>query len=245
MPGIGTLINVITVIIGGSFGLLIGGKISEGLENTVMKGLGLITLVIGIDMALGTKMIFIPMGSVVVGGMIGHWLDIAGKLDSFGDFMKVKSQRVFKKGFKKGDFSKGFVTASLVFCVGPMTVLGSIQDGLSGDFSLLAVKAGLDGFAAMAFASTMGVGVLFSVITLIVYQGGLTMAAAGMRSTFAGMDVSNSIAINELSATGGVLIIGIGLLLLEIADVKVSNYLPAIFIAPLLVFLLQVFGVSI
>nr|AGF92837.1 membrane protein containing DUF554 [uncultured organism] len=245
MPGIGTLINIITVLIGGTVGLLLGERVSENMKEAVMRGLGLLTLVLGFRMALGTENIFISMGSIVFGGILGTWWQLETRLDELGDRFERRFEQTVGEFGGSGNFSKGFVTASLVFCVGPITVLGAIEDGLVGNFKLLAIKSGLDGFAAMAFASTLGVGVLFSVITLIVYQGGLTYAAALFSGTLAGVDVSNSLAVNELSATGGILIIGIGLLLLEIADLKVSNYLPALFIAPLIVGLLTTFGITI
>lgn len=245
MVGIGTVINVIAVLIGGTVGLSLQGRLTEDLRETVMKGLGLITLVIGFRMALETQNVFVPMGSIVIGGLIGEWGMLKNKLDRFGEYLKAKSSLLLDGSSGYSTFSKGFVTASLVFCVGPMTILGAIQDGLTGNFKLLAVKSGLDAFAAMAFAATLGIGVLFSVITLIVYQGGLTLLAASLAGQMAGMDVANSMAVNELSATGGILIIGIGLMLLEIKDIKVTNYLPSIVIAPAVVALLAFFGVSI
>ncbi|MFP4646675.1 MAG: DUF554 domain-containing protein [Candidatus Acetothermia bacterium] len=243
MKGIGTLINIATVSVGGSLGLLVGRRLSENLKTTVMRGLGLITLVIGFRMAFETLSIFVPMGSVVVGGVVGEMLGIKTHLDSLGAAFKRKFAQ-YGGGGDQDTFSKGFVTASLVFCVGPMTVIGAVQDGLTGDFTLLAIKAGLDGFAAMAFASTLGLGVLFSIFTLVFYQGGLTLLAALLSSSLAGVNVAETAAVNELSATGGVLIIGIGLMILEIKEVKVSNYLPAIILAPLIVLAISYFGIS-
>ena len=244
MIGTGTIINIATVLVGGTVGLLVGERLSENLEDIVMKGLGLITLVIGFRMALGTENVFIPMASVVFGGLIGELAGIKSKLDSLGDYLKRWMVHVFPSTSSEGDFTKGFVTASLVFAVGPMTFLGAIQDGLTGNFQLLAIKSGLDGFASMIFASTLGVGVLFSIFTLIFYQGGITLLAFFARGGLGPEQVSNSLAVGELSATGGILIIGIGLALLEIKDVKVSNFLPAILFAPALVLLLSLIGVN-
>lgn len=244
MPGTGTLLNIVTVILGGSVGLLLGERLSENLQDIVMKGLGLVTLVIGFRMALDTQSIFIPMASVAIGGLVGELLGIKTRLDHLGDLMKQTFSRLLPFSSEAGNFTKGFVTASLVFAVGPMTFLGAIQDGLTWNFQLLAVKSGLDGFAAMIFASTLGVGVLFSVLTLTVYQGGITLLALLARGSLGAEAVANSTAVGELSATGGMLIIGIGLALLEIKDVKVSNFLPAIFIAPLSVLLLSLIGIS-
>lgn len=244
MAGTGTLLNIITVLIGGSVGLAVGKRLSEDLQNIVMKGLGLVTLVIGFRMALDTQNIFIPMTSVALGGLLGEWWKIKTRLDRMGDLLKRWFSGLSASGSTNDTFTKGFVTASLVFAVGPMTFLGAIQDGLIGDFRLLAIKSGLDGFAAMIFASTLGVGVLFSVLTLIFYQGGITLLALLARGSLGAESVAGSPAVGELSATGGVLIVGIGLALLEIKDVKVSNFLPAILLAPAVVLLLSVFGIS-
>lgn len=244
MVGLGTIINIITVLVGGTIGLLAGKKLSEDLRDIVMKGLGLVTLIIGFRMALATQNIFIPMASMVFGGLLGEWWGIKSGLDRLGDSMKRTSARLFSPMGNDDTFSEGFVTASLVFAVGPMTVLGAIQDGLTGNFKLLAIKAGLDGFAGMIFAATLGVGVLFSIFTLIVYQGGLTAVAALARGGLGAEEVANSLAVGELSATGGILIIGIGLALLEIKDVRVSNFLPAIVLAPIIVVILTSLGVS-
>lgn len=244
MAGTGTLLNIVTVLVGGSIGLFLGERLSEDLQNIVMKGLGLVTLVIGFRMALDTGNIFIPMASVALGGLLGEWWRIKARLDGMGDLLKRWFAGISAFSSTSDTFTKGFVTASLVFAVGPMTFLGAIQDGLIGDFRLLAIKSGLDGFAAMIFASTLGVGVLFSVITLIVYQGGITVLALLARGSLGAEQVANSPAVGELSATGGVLIIGIGLALLEIKDVKVSNFLPAILLAPAIVLLLSVLGIS-
>ena len=245
MPGIGTAINIVTVLIGGTTGLLLGEKVSEDIKDIVMKGLGLLTLVLGFRMALETTNIFISMASIVFGGILGTWWKLEARLDNLGDYFELRFANLIGNLGVDGSFSKGFVTASLVFCVGPITVIGAIQDGLTGNYKLLAIKSGLDGFAAMAFASTLGAGVLLSILTLIIYQGGLTFVAALFSGTLSGIDVSNSLAVNELSATGGILIIGIGFLLLEISDLKVSNYLPALFIAPTIIGLLSVFGINI
>lgn len=244
MAGIGTLINIATVLIGGTVGLLAGKKFSKQMQSTVMRGLGLVTLIIGFRMALETQSIFIPMASIAIGGLLGEWGQIKSRLDALGTYMESKFNQLSRFSSIGEDFTKGFVTASLVFAVGPMTFLGAIQDGLAGNFRLLAIKSGLDGFAAIIFASTLGVGVLFSVLTLIVYQGGITFVAAVARVSLGAEMITDSLAIVELSATGGILIVGIGLALLEIKDVKVSNFLPAIFLAPAIVLILTFFGIS-
>lgn len=243
MVGIGTLINMGTVLVGGSIGLALKGELPPNMEKIVTQGLGLITIVIGLQMAIETQNIFIPMASIVIGGILGELCGIKNGLDRFGDHLKQRLGSCFTTELGR-EFSQGFVTASLVFCVGPMTILGAIQDGLTGDYSLLAIKAGLDGFASIAFAASMGAGVLFSLITLLVYQGGLTLVAALFRGMLTGAEVSQSLAVTELSATGGILIIGIGLVLLEITDVKITNYLPAIILAPMIVGLMHWIGIG-
>jgi uncharacterized membrane protein YqgA involved in biofilm formation len=223
---IGTIINVVAVVLGGTLGTLLGDRLDPRLRATAMDGLGLVVLVIGLQSALGTQNVLIVLASVVLGGAIGARLGIEDRLEALG--------RYFEKRFAPAEdrtasrFSKGFLTASLVFCVGPMTILGSIQDGLTGDFRTLAVKSLLDFFAGVAFASTLGIGVVFSAITVLLYQGGLTLLAASVR------DWLTEPMIREMSAAGGVLIMGIGLRLLELKPVAVGNLLPAIVLAPFL-----------
>jgi hypothetical protein len=202
-----------------------------------MHGLGLVTLIVGIDLALGTNNILVPMGSVLVGAMLGEWWHIDRGLERLAEWLKARvSKRIAHRSMAL--FTEGFVTASLVFCVGPLTVLGSIQDGLSGDYSLLAIKSMLDGFAALAFASSLGIGVLFSVLTVLVYQGGLSLLAG------VAQNVLNDVMIAEMSAVGGIMIMGIGLLLLDLKRIRVANMLPGLIIAPLVVALLQALGVT-
>ncbi|MDQ7029398.1 MAG: DUF554 domain-containing protein [Ardenticatenia bacterium] len=237
----GTLINVVTVLVGGTTGLVLGHRLSEQARQTLLGGVGLVTVVVGVQMALTTRSILIVLFSVLLGGLIGEWWQLEARLEALGDWLQ---RRLSRGEGPSNRVTEGFITASLVFCVGPMTILGAIQDGLLGDYRLLAIKSVLDGFTAMAFAAALGWGVLLSVITLLVYQGGISLSAmilAGAWATNVGRDVP---AIVELTATGGVLIIGIGLLLLDIKRLPVANYLPAIGIAPLLVVVLQRLGVG-
>jgi uncharacterized membrane protein YqgA involved in biofilm formation len=232
---IGTLLNIATVLLGGGLGTLLGDRLPQPMRETVMHGVGLVTLVVGVHLTLETQNILIVLLSVVIGGILGEWWRIAAGLDRASEWLRLRvANRLGER--RMGRFSEGFVTASLVFCVGPMTILGAIQDGLSGDFQLLAIKSVLDGFTAMAFASTLGVGVLFSILTLLVYQGGITLlAGVADRLLTAPM-------IAEMTATGGVLILAIGLLLLDIKRIRVANLLPALAIAPAIVALLTVLG---
>ena len=234
---IGTIINVAAVLVGGGLGVTLGARLPERMRETVMHGLGLVTLIVGIDLALGTRNILIPMGSVLVGAILGEWLRIDLGLERLSERLRQRVARRLRHG-SMTHFTEGFITASLVFCVGPLTVLGSIQDGLRGDYSLLAIKSMLDGFAALAFASSLGVGVLFAVLTVLVYQGGLTLLAGVAQQAL------NDAMIAEMSAVGGIMIIAIGLLLLDLKRIRVANLLPGLIIAPLVVALLQSLGVT-
>jgi len=233
----GTLINAAAVLIGGGLGTLLGGRLSERIRETVMAGLGLVTLVIGIRMALETANIIIVLISVLIGAILGEWWRIDVGLERVAEWLKARVARRTSAAALV-HFSEGFITASLVFCVGPMTILGALQDGLVGDYTLLAIKSALDGFAALAFASSLGVGVLFSVITILVYQGGISLLASLLHNFL------NDTIINEMSATGGVLMLAIGLLLLNIRRIRVANLLPSLLVVVVLVAGLQALGVS-
>jgi uncharacterized membrane protein YqgA involved in biofilm formation len=233
---IGTIINIITVLLGGGLGTLLGGRLPERMRETVMHGLGLVTLVVGLQLTMQTQNVLIVMGSVLVGSILGEWWRIDSGLERFSEWLKGRVVRhVGSQGL--AHFSEGFVTASLVFCVGPMTILGSIQDGLAGDYTLLAIKSMLDGFAALAFAASLGLGVLFSVFTILIYQGGLSLFAGVFQN------ILTDAMISEMSATGGVLMLAIGLLLLNLRRIRVANMLPALLIAPLIVAALQALGI--
>jgi len=234
----GTILNVITVIIGGTLGAFLGARLPEKVRETVIHGLGLLTIVIGVQMAIATRNMLIVLASILVGGILGEWWRIDERLNAFGR----KLEERFARGGTAGNFTRGFVTASLVFCVGPLAILGSIQDGLLGDFNLLAIKSVLDAFAGLAFASTLGVGVAFAAITVFVYQGALSLAAMLLGSAL-GTVTRETPWVIEMSATGGVLIMGIALVLLDLRKVRVANLLPAIFIAPAIVVALAALGV--
>ncbi|MBI5302259.1 MAG: DUF554 domain-containing protein [Chloroflexi bacterium] len=236
----GTIINIITVIVGGTLGTLLGNRLPEKMRGTVMSGLGLMTLVIGAQMAMSSRNILIVLASILVGGIIGEWLGIQAALDSIGK----KLEERFARGGESGKFARGYVTASLLFCVGPMTYLGSIQDGLVGDYNLLAIKSVLDGFAGLAFASTLGIGVAFSALTVFVVQGSISLAAMLLGGTL-GTVTRETPWVVEMTATGGVLIMAISLILLDLKQVRVGNLLPAIFIAPLIITVLALLKIGI
>ena len=205
-----------------------------------MHGLGLMVLVIGVVMASGTGNVLIPLFSVVMGGILGELMRIEDGLNWLGKQAETRWGGALGKGRVAGwSVTRAFVTSSLIFCVGPMTILGSIQDGLVGDYELLAIKSALDGFAAIPFAATLGPGVLLSVGTVAFVQGGLSALAMGIGGGLG--DISRETRwVVELTATGGVIILGIGLSLLELKKIRVANLLPGIAIAPLIVWLLGV-----
>jgi uncharacterized membrane protein YqgA involved in biofilm formation len=230
----GTLLNIAAVLIGGVIGLLFGARIPEQLKSTVIAGMGLFTAAMGLQMFLNTENPLIVLGALLIGTLLGEWSRIEDGLQNLGKFLEKRFSKEGENGSNK--FVRGFLTASLLFCVGPMTILGSIQDGLTGDYNLLAVKSVLDGFASMAFASTLGIGVMFSTIIILVYQGGISLLAAQLDAI-----VTPSM-MNELTATGGVILLGLAISsLLEIKKIRVGNMLPGLAIAPLIVWVIGLF----
>ncbi len=221
----GTLLNVATVLVGGIIGTALGDRLPERLRGNVVRGVGLFTLAMGAKFAIDTSNLLYILGSILIGGIAGSLWGVDRRLNTVGDTL----QRRFARPGKTSTVSEAFVTASIVFCVGPLTFLGSIQNGLSGDASLLAIKSVLDGFTAIALAATLGWGVLLTIVVILVYQGGLALGA----SAFAGL--LSELQLREMNAVGGLLILGVGLKLLGIRDVKVADFLPAILVAPLLV----------
>jgi uncharacterized membrane protein YqgA involved in biofilm formation len=238
---IGTVINVGTVLVGTSIGTLLGARLPERVRETVMHTLGLFTAILGLASGLAAFRpplseavprfaVLVVLGSLLVGAVIGELLRLQQGLDRLGEALRDR----FGRGQPR--FTEGFVVASLVFCVGPLTILGSIRDGLTGDFQLLAVKSLLDGFAALAFASALGWGVGFSVLVILLFQGGLTLAASVAAGAF------SPAMIASMSAVGGVMILGISLRLLDLRAVRVANLLPALIIAPAAVSVIESVG---
>jgi len=237
---IGTLINAVSVLATSLLGTVLGNRLPEKMSETVVHGLGLVTAVVGIQMALGTQNVLLLMGSVLVGGLLGEWWQIEARLEALGRWLE---ERVGDRlgGSDERSVTRAFVAASLVFCVGPMTILGSIQDGLTGDYNLLAIKSVLDGFAALAFSATMGAGVLLSVLTILFFQGGISLAAMCVGGML-GEVTRQTPWVIEMTAAGGVLMVGISLLLLDLRRIRVANLLPAVFLAPLAQVALQALG---
>ena len=228
----GTLLNVATVLAGTIIGLLVGSRMSARMQSTLTDGLGLFTLVIGASMALSifTSPIAHPgddlavLGALLAGAALGELLRITERLDALGDWF----QRRLARDGSPSRVSEAFVTASLIFCVGPLTILGSLENGLTGEIRLLAIKSLLDGVASIAFAAALGPGVALAAITVLLVQGGIALAAALFGS---GLDER---AILGISATGGLILIGVALRLLDVKRVRVASFLPALALAPLL-----------
>lgn len=217
---LGTLVNVATVLIGGSIGLLLKKGIREDISDMVMKGLALCTIFIGITSGLEGENILITIISIVLGVMIGGFFDLDGKLNRFADGLEKR----FQKEGEKTSIAEGFLTASLVFCVGAMTIVGSLQSGLTGDHSMLFTKSTLDFVSSMIFASSLGVGVLFASAFVLVFQGSITLLAQWIAPFL------TDAVINEMTCAGGLLILGLGLNMLGLTKLKLMNYLPAIFL---------------
>ena len=218
---LGTFANVAAIIVGGLIGILLKKGLSAKISDTVLKGLALCVLLVGISNALKVHNLLLVFIAVVCGAIIGEWLDIDQKLKSFGDGLAAKL-----KG-QGGKVSEGFVTGSLLYCVGAMAIVGSLESGLSGNHQTLYAKSILDGVVAIIFASTLGFGIVLSAFSVLLYQGAITLAAASLQPL-----LSDAVKA-DITCIGGLLIIGIGLNMLEQHNIKVANLLPAAFI-PLL-----------
>lgn len=214
---IATFVNCITVILGTFLGILFSRKVTDELSRVISSGAGIVTLVIGLQMALETNEIIFMVLAMILGGIIGTWIDIDGKILKIGEKLSTK----FTKG-SSSNFANAFLNASVLFCVGAMAIVGSFKAGTEGDYSILLTKSVLDGFMAIVFAAAMGIGTAFSAISLLVYQGALTLLSGIIK------DYVSPEMLNELSAVGGALIIMIGINLLDIKKLKTANYLPAL-----------------
>jgi len=229
----GTFINIAAILIGGAIGLIFGARIPEKFKSTVIAGMGLFTMAMGLQMFLKSNNQLIVLGALIIGALLGEWIGIEDMLEAFGQSLEKRFSRETETG-SGSRFVRGFMVSSLLFCIGPMAILGSIQDGLTGDYNLLAVKSTLDGFAAIAFASTLGVGVMFSSLIILIYQGGISLLAGQLNA------IVTDPMMAEMTATGGVILIGVALSnLLEIKKIRVGNFLPALAVAPLIVWALH------
>lgn len=219
---IGTIVNVIAIIIGSLIGFLVRGKLPERFQNIVIQGISLAVLIIGLQMAFSaesTKGTLVVIFSLVIGGIIGELLKVESRLEGFGEKIQARF------GSDDGLFVQGFVQSSLIYCVGAMAIMGAIQDGLNNDPSILFTKSLLDGTASVAFSATFGIGVLFSSIPVLLYQGSISLLASWAQKLL------NQDVVAMMTATGGLLIMAIGLNMLLSAEIKIGNLLPSIFVA--------------
>ena len=231
----GTWINVFTVILGTSLGLILKDRLAPKVQTIITQGIGLLTIWIGLSMANslssfqagGINGAVLGLLAIVIGGVIGEWLQIEEKLASIGDWLKQKFRG-------KGLFTEGFVASSLLFCVGPMSLIGSFNNGLTGDDTLLTLKATMDGVISIALANIYGIGVGFSTLTILIYQGGLSLIVGAIALGVPESDNNPYLLI--ITGIGGLMIMAIGCNLLEIVKIRVASFLPALAIAPLIYF---------
>lgn len=227
----GTWINVATVLMGTLLGLLLRNRLPVRMQQIITQGVGLITLFLGTSMAASLAKakagnvdgVILAVLTVVLGGLLGEWGLVEEKLNAIGE--KLKKQ--FRGG---GRFTEGFVAASLLFCIGPMALIGSLNNGLMGDYNLLALKSTMDGLASIALTGSYGMGVGFSILPIIIYQGGISLAASLLTQVLP--DPAHDPRIFLLTGVGGIMIIGLGLNLLEVAKIRVASFLPALLITP-------------
>jgi len=232
----GTVINVATILLGGFFGLLLGNRMPEKVRYTVMMSLGLFTLAYGVRLFMQTGNALVVLICMLIGVLLGEWWRIEDGLSHLGVYLEKKFNR--NKGIESAKFIHGFLTASLLFSIGPMAILGSIQDGLTGDFNTLVIKAIMDGFAAIAFASSLGIGVLFSSLVILVYQGGISLLATQLQF------IMSDQVLAEFSAIGGIMLMGIAVSsLLEIKKIRVANFLPGFIVLPVIIWIFNYFRI--
>lgn len=230
MRGLGTLINTATVIAGGGVGVLVGHRIPEAIRTVVVQVIGMVTLVMGVDYVLQSHNLVFPLVGTVVGAVIGELMRVERGLERLGAWLK----RRFTRGGEESRFVTGFVTATLLFCIGPMTVLGAIEDASGRTPQLYIIKGTLDGFMTVVFAATYGIGAAFSAVGVFVVQGTLTLFGTGLDSLL------NDRMRTEMFAAGGLMVLAIGLNLLEIRRIRLGSLLPALVVTPVLVALFAV-----
>ena len=224
---LGTVANAGAIIIGGIAGSFFRKGISERFSNIIMSVLGLFTLVLGMTFAIDSQNALVVIFSLVIGSVIGEWIDIEKRMNDLGDYVQDKLNS------REGSFSKGFVTASLLYCVGTMSIMGPLQSGLMNDHKILLMKSILDGTISVVFASTLGIGVVLSSLPVLVYQGSIALLASSVAPYL------SEAVITEMTAVGGVLLVGMGINLLEIKKLKVGNMLPAIFLPIILMLFMK------
>jgi uncharacterized protein len=217
---LGTVVNAVAVLVGSALGVLLRRRIPKGMDEILMQGLGLATLAIGMQMALGTRNVVVVILSMAIGGALGHLLGIEAALERLGAWAEVR----LGAREEGNTFARAFVTSSLLFCVGPLTILGAFQGGLGQPPVLLYTKSMLDGVSSVAIGATLGAGVFLSAGTILVYQGALTLLAS-LAQTVMTPEVTR-----EFTATGGLLVLGVGITLLGLRPIRVGNLLPALLV---------------
>ena len=220
----GTIVNAGAVIAGSLIGLMINRRLNPRFTNTVFQAIGLFTVFLGISMAMKTDNILLIIFSLVLGALTGELLRIDKGIERFSDYLKRKLKS------RNDRFSEGLITSFLLFCMGSMTILGAIEEGLGDEPNLLLAKSLMDGFSSIALASAMGIGVLFSVVPLLIYQGGITLFAEYFQ------EHATDLFVNELTAVGGILLLGLGISILDIKKVNIVNMLPALIYILVLVY---------
>lgn len=228
---LGTIVNVIAVVAGGSIGLLLNKKLPKRFVTIFFQVVGIFTLFLGFSMALKTSHVLHMIMALIIGAVIGEAFKLEQRMERIGDVLKS----TLKIGNEK--FTEGLLTAFLLYCMGSLSILGAIEEGMGGSSKLLLIKSLMDGVSSIALASGLGIGVIFSAIPLLIYQGGITLIAMGFGEFFP------EVYVVELSAVGGILLIGLGINILEIKKIKVMNMLPALVVIVILLWLIPDFGV--
>ena len=215
---LGTIVNSLAIVVGGLIGIIFKNIIPEKLSDSLLKASGLAVLAVGIKLSLVGENLTLLIISVLIGTLIGELINIEGRLDNLGATVESKLKN------KQSNITAGFISCTLVYCVGSMSIVGAIQSGLSGNHEILFSKALLDGIISISMAVSMGIGVVFSSISVFLYQGTITLLAQSLQSLL------SDVVVNEMTAIGGTLIMAIGLNFLEIKRIKVGNMLPAVFL---------------
>jgi uncharacterized protein len=221
----GTLINAMAILIGGGLGLLFRKRFPERISRTALEVMGLFTILVGVKMALQGEELILALISLALGSMLGEWINIEDRLEKFAFSLEERLH------LTEYNSAKGFIHASLLFCVGSIAIVGSITDGLQGDPSILITKAMLDGIISIPFAAGMGIGVLGSALPVLIYQGSLTVLASQLKAFF------TPLMIQELTSVGGVIVMGIGVNILGLKKVRVGNFIPALLIIVIILYL--------
>lgn len=230
---LGVLVNVCTVIVGSTVGLIFKKSISKKYSDAVMTGIGLCVVLIGIQGMLKGENVLVTIISMVIGALIGTMADIDGKLNGVGDFL---SKKIKKKDGDKTSVAEGFVTASLVFCIGAMTIIGSLEAGLKGDNTTLFTKSILDLCSSMMLSASLGIGVIFAAVFVLIFQGGIVLLAGVLEPLL------SASAIAEITCVGSLMIMALGLNLTGIGKFKVANYFPALILSPFICYLFEFLG---